>query len=128
MESEDEQLARALAASLADQDRQRHAARTDWEEQEALSLAVAASLAEQEQQYGASGDRSSLCWTPAKAAQVFSHGAHAGGVCMGAAATVVLHVGKMLAKPIASIQTNDKNARQGWAAGAHQAATHPTIP
>jgi hypothetical protein len=47
---EDEQLARALAASLADQDRQRLVARTDLEEQEALSLAVAASLAEHEQQ------------------------------------------------------------------------------
>ncbi len=50
MESEDEQLARALAASLADQDRQRLVTRTDWEEEEALSLAVAASLAEHEQQ------------------------------------------------------------------------------
>lgn len=47
---EDEQLARALAASLADQDRQRLVARTDLEEQGALSLAVAASLAEHEQQ------------------------------------------------------------------------------
>lgn len=50
MESEDEQLARALAASLEVQDRQRFVARTDQEEDEALSLAVAASLAEHEEQ------------------------------------------------------------------------------
>lgn len=50
LESDDEQLARALAASLDVQDRQRLVARTDEEEQEALSLAVAASLAEHEQQ------------------------------------------------------------------------------
>jgi hypothetical protein len=50
MESEDEQLARALAASLAEQDKQRLVTRTSWEEDEALSLAVAASLAEHEQQ------------------------------------------------------------------------------
>lgn len=48
--SEDEQLARALAASLEAQDRQRLVARTDQEEEEALSLAVAASLAEHEEQ------------------------------------------------------------------------------
>ena len=50
MASDDEQLARALAASLAEQDRKRFVARTDEEEQEALSLALAASLAEHEQQ------------------------------------------------------------------------------
>lgn len=49
---EEEQLARALAASLADAERQnrRLVARTDQEEQEALSLAVAQSLADQEEQ------------------------------------------------------------------------------
>lgn len=67
MESEDEQLARALAASLEVQDKQRFVARTDQEEDEALLLAVAASLAEheeqQQQQQGAPGGSDPACNT-----------------------------------------------------------------
>lgn len=76
-DAEEEQLARALAASLADQKQQRHrqVARTDEEEQLALSLALAASLADQEEQAagerGALGVAARVLWSPLQRPQPF---------------------------------------------------------
>lgn len=60
---EEDQLARALAASLADVERQnrRLVARTDQEEQEALSLAMAQSLADLEEQQQWRGGQQGVC-------------------------------------------------------------------